>query len=219
MDVLRGKGWRRERSRADGLADPAHGGRFQALRRRARPGRRKSHRVRGTHSRHSRRERRRQVHPDQDPVRRRRAGLGSHRARRRGSRLRFPRRRQSRRHCLHLPGAFARSRAFGRRQHRHLQSAAPFRDDRPARAASPRRGGARASRSARNPSDGAGQGLGPIAPADGRDRQGAGAQAARPHSRRGDVGVDRSRCRQGIRRPQALAPGRAGAPLHFPPHA
>ena len=31
--------------------------------------------------------------------------------------------------------------------------------------------------------------------------------------------LDRRRCRQGVRRPQALAPGRAGAPVHFPPHA
>ena len=70
-----------------------------------------------------------------------------------------------------------------------------------------------------HPSDGAGQGLAAVAPADGGDRQGAGAPASRPHSRRGDFGAHRRRCRQGVRRPQALAPGGARAPLHFAPHA
>ena len=175
--------------------------------------------VRGSHSRHSRRERRGQVDVDQDPVRRRRAGRRTHRARRGGSRLRFSRRGQPRRHCLHLPGAFARSRPFGRRQHRNLQSAAPLRADRPARAATPRRGSARARRRARHSSDGAGQGSAAVAPADGGDRQGAGPQAARSHSRRGDFGADGGRRRQGVRRPQAPAPGGAGAPVHFAPHA
>ena len=56
-------------------------------------------------------------------------------------RLQFARRRQPRRHRLHLPGAVAHSRPLGRRQHRHQQSAAAVRPDRPARAAarSPRR--------------------------------------------------------------------------------
>ena len=75
--ISRGKGWRRERSGVDGLADPADGGRFQALRRRARARQRGSHRVRGTHPRHPRRERRGQVHADQDDVRRRAAGRGT----------------------------------------------------------------------------------------------------------------------------------------------
>ena len=38
-------------------------------------------------------------------------------------RLRLARRRQPRRHRLHLPGAVARSRPVGRRQHRDQQSA------------------------------------------------------------------------------------------------
>ena len=121
--------------------------------------------------------------------------------------------------CLHLPGTLARSRPLGRRQYRDLQSAAPVRVDRPARAAANRRGSVGARRGARHPSDGAGQGPAALAPADGGDRQGSGAQAARPHSRRGDLGLDRGRRRQGVRGPEAPAPGGARAPVHLPPHA
>ena len=122
-------------------------------------------------------------------------------------------------HRLHFPGAVARSRPFGRRQHRHLQSAATLRNDRPARAAATRRGSARARRRAGYPSDGAGQGPAAVAPPDGGDRQGAGAQAPRPHPRRGDLGLDRRRRRQGVRGPEAFAPGRSRAPVHLPSHA
>ena len=55
------------RAGADGLADPADGGRVQALRRRARARQRRSRRLRGAHSRDPRRERRGQVDADQDP--------------------------------------------------------------------------------------------------------------------------------------------------------
>ena len=44
-------------------------------------------------------------------------------------------------------------------------------------------------------------------------------EAARSDPRRGDFGADRGRGRQGVRRPQALAPGGARAPLHLASHA
>ena len=72
-----------------------------------------------------------------------------------------------------------------------------------------RRGGAGARRRRRHPSAGAGQGPAAVAPADGRDRQGAGAQAAHPDPRRGDLGADRGRRRQGLRRAEAAARRRA----------
>ena len=97
LGFFSGEVWLRDATGADGLADFADGGRIQALWRRARARQRGSHRVCGPHSRHSRRERRGQVDPHQDPVGRRGAGLRTHRARRRGGRLQFARRRQPRR--------------------------------------------------------------------------------------------------------------------------
>ena len=58
-----------------------------------------------------------------------------------------------------------------------------------------------------------------VAAADGRDRQGARPQAAHSHPRRGDLGADRGRRHQGIRRPQAPAQRGPRAPLHLAPHA
>ena len=96
-------------------------------------------------------------------------------------------------HRLHLPGTVADPRTQRRRQYRHFRSAEEIRHDRPQGAAQDRRGGAGARRCCRHPSLGAGQGPAAVAPPDGRDRQGAGAQAAHPHPRRGDLGADRGR--------------------------
>ena len=70
-------------------------------------------------------------------------------------------------------------------------------------------GGARARRRARHSPARAHQGPAAVAPADGRDRQGAGAQSPHPHPRRGDLGPDGGRRRQGVRGAQAPAAKRA----------
>ena len=130
--------------------------------------------------------------------------------------IRLARRRGARRGRLHLPGAVARSRPFGRRQHRHRQPAAAFRPDRSPRPAPDRGRSARARRRARHSPARAGQGPAAVAPADGRDRQGAGAQSPHSHPRRGDLGLDGGRRRQGVRGAQAPPAGGPGADLHLP---
>ena len=106
------------------------------------------------------------------------------------------RRRHRGRHRLHLPGAVAAPASERRRQHLHHRPAAALRAYRPARAAPHRRGGAgprrRAATSTRWPASGSAA----VAPADGRDRQGAGARSEDPDPRRGDLGADRGRRRQ-----------------------
>ena len=173
----------------------------------------------GPHPCDPRRERRGQVDADQDPLWRRQAGRRTHRARRRRGRLRFARRRQSRGGRLHFPGTLARSRLVRRRQYRDQQSSAPVRAHRPARSAAHRRRGARSRRRLGHPSDGARQGPAALAPADGRDREGARARTPDSHSRRGDVGVDRGGRDQSVRRAETAARRGAGAPLHLAPHA
>ena len=150
----------------------------------------------GRDPRHPRRERRRQVDADQDHGRRRGAGRGTHDARRR-ARSRSPRPPRpiapassaSSRNCRSSPTCRSPTTSSISNPPRRL------RHDRPARAAPHRRRGARARRRRRHPSAGARQGPAAVAPADGRDRQGAGARAAHPHPRRGDLGADRGRRR------------------------
>ena len=100
------------------------------------------------------------------------------------------------------------------------RSAQALRPDRPGApsAAWPRRRSPAPARADIHPLR-AGQGPAAVAPADGRDRQGAGAQSAHAHPRRGDLGADRGRRDQGLRGAQAAARRRAGAPLHLAPHA
>ena len=100
-----------------------------------------------------------------------------------------------------------------------IDSAVALRHDRSARAAAARRSSACPGRRRGPSSDGAGQGPSAVAPPDGRDRQGAGAGAPHPDPRRGDLGADRSRRRQGVRRAQAPAGRGAGAPVHLAPDA
>ena len=119
-----------------------HGGRLQALWRRAGAGEGRAHRRGRPHPRHPRRERRRQIDADQDHGRRRRARRGPHDAR------------GPRGHASPRPAAANQAGIvcifqelslipdlIGRRQHRHQQSAAALRHDRPARRSggSPRR--------------------------------------------------------------------------------
>ena len=87
------------------------------------------------------------------------------------------------------------------------------------RTAPHRRGGAGARRRRRHPSVGAREGPVLVAPADGRDRQGAGARSRDPDPRRGHLGADRGRRDARSRRAQAAAQRGPRARLHLAPHA
>ena len=99
---------------------------------------------------------------------------------------------------LRLPGIVADARPVGRRQYLHLAPSEASRHDRPARPASPRRGVARRDRLRGRQSAAAGARPAAVAPADGRDRQGARQGAAPAHPRRIDLGADQRRRRQGL---------------------
>ena len=58
-----------------------------------------------------------------------------------------------------------------------------------------------------------------VAPPDGRDRQGARPEAAASHPRRGDLGADQRRCREGLRAAGAAQGAGRRHPLHLAPHA
>ena len=165
------------------------------------------------------RERRRQIHAHQGYGGSRAAGRGPHDDGRARGALSRPCRRQCRRHRLHISGIVADPRAQRRRQRRHLGPAAALRHDRPRRAAEGRTRCARPRRRRGHPSEGTRQGSAAVPPADGGDRQGAGAQAAHPDPRRGDVGAHRRRRGEGVPGVEAPALRRSGAPLHLAPHA
>ena len=78
-----------------------------------------------------------------------------------------------------------------------------------ARPAAPRRGAAGPGRLRGRQPARAGQGPAALAPADGRDRQGARPRAEAPDPRRGHLGADRGRRREGLRHPAPAAATRA----------
>ena len=127
----------------------------------------------------------------------------------------------ARRHRLHLPGTVADARPLGRRQ--HLASPTPPRrfgliDTRAQRRA--RRGSCWPASAARTSTRAARPRPAAVAPADGRDRQGARPQAAAADPRRGDLGADRApTSRRSTRCCSGCSDEGLSHPLHLAPHA
>ena len=165
------------------------------------------------------RERRRQVDADQDHLGRRPAGYRQHASGRRARALRRTDRGQRRRHRLHLPGAVADAGPLGRGQHLDQRPAAPLRPDRPTGAAPQGRGAARPRRLRGRQSADPGAQPALVPPADGGDRQGARPEPEALDPRRGDLGADRCRCREGLRDPAPAARSGPRHSLYQPSHA
>ncbi len=148
-----------------------------------------------------------------------RPDTGDRRVRRQPRHFHQSRRGQRRRHRLHVPGAVAAARPDGGRQYLHHQSAEKRLADRRAQAKRNCRRDAGPCRRRRHSPAVAGRRPAAIAPPDGGNRQGAGAQSQTADPRRGDLGADRRRCRAGLRDSKALARRRHGDRLHLAPHA
>ena len=212
------------------LVEASHGGRaarrfpcpladFQALWRRARARERRFPLRARSDPCGSGRKRRRQVDLDQDRRRRGPAGRGLDRARWPAAAVRQSLRGDGRGRGVHLSGTLVDAGPLGRGQHFDRRAAETFRSDRRARSASPGRSAARGSRLRRRQSASPRARSAAVAPPDGRDRQGARSEAEAAHPRRGDLGADQRRRREGLFAARAAEDRERRHPLHHPSHA
>ena len=146
-------------------------------------------------------------------------GRGLDCARRPAAALQQSRRGDGRGHSLHLPGTLADAGPLGRRQYLDRRAAETLRPHRRARPASPGRGAIGRSRMRGRQSASPRARSAAVAPPDGRDRQGARAKAEAAHPRRGDLGADQRRRREGLFAAGAAEIRGRRHPLHHPSHA